>query len=200
MTRIAGLAYAVLMVAAVALMQNLSFMPSPAEAAAFFEARAGLITAGAYVGGLASFALIIAGVGIRSDLEDRGRPREGLAAFGGSIVAATLSLVGFGFFVVAAQRTTASGPIDPGVAAVVYDGVAILMGNAVPFGFAVTVGAFAVAGVGPRWLRQASGLFALALISPFNYVVVGLVVVWLPVIGYVLREGTALAVTRGRTT
>jgi hypothetical protein len=187
---VTGGAYAVLLAAAVAAMRNFDFLPSGAEAAAFFEERGSMITLGAFLGGVACFCLVWFGAILARRLRSGGSATVASAAFGGSIFAAAVTVLGFVFLVAGAERTVLGGGISPGVAAVLYDLASVSVGNAAPFGLALMTAAVAIAGseAYPRWFLWVSGAMTIGLVSPFNYAAVALILLWVPTAGIWLER------------
>jgi hypothetical protein len=185
-----GSAFTVLLAAAVLTMQNFSFMPSQAEAIGFFEDRGRLITWGAFFGGIACFCLIWFGALLAHRLQSNAFPIAAGAALGGSVFAAVATGLGFMFLAAGAERTVLGGGIPPEVAAILYDLASVSVGNAAPFGFALLTAAVVISGREhfPNWFIWASGVLTIGLISPVNYAVVALTLVWIPVSGIWLDQ------------
>ena len=100
-----------------------------------------------------------------------------------------------------AERAGLHGAIDPGGAAVLFDIASGGVGTFASFGFAALIGAYAIvalrSGSQPGWLTWSSLVLAVGLLSPVNWVVIGLVVVWVPVVAIRLyrEDGARVSVT-----
>ena len=187
-----GGAFTVLFLAAVLVMQNFDFLPSQAEAIGFFEERGRSITWGAFLGGVASFCLIWFGALLARRLQSNAASITAGAALGGSIFAAVTTALGLTFLVAGAERTVLGGGVSPEVAAILYDLASVTVGNMAPFGFALLTGAVVVGGRKhfPAWFVWVSGVLTIGLISPINYAVVALVLLWIPASGIWIDRAT----------
>lgn len=190
----AGSAFAVLLIAAVLTMQNFDFLPSQADALEFFNSRGRLITWGAFLGGVACFSVVWFGSLAAQWVRTNASTAVAGAALGGSVFAAVATALGFMFLAAGAERAVLGGGVAPEVATLLYDIASVSVGNAAPFGFALLTAAVAIAGRGrlPAWLIWGSGALTIGLISPVNYVAIGLVLVWIPVTGIALDRTSEL--------
>lgn len=190
---LSGVVFVVLLVTAALVIGNFDFMPPAGEVADFYQNDSTRIMTGAYLGLLATVFLLWFSGSIYSSLHrgESGSGRLAVSAFGGGVFASGLIALGFVATIAGAERAMLRGPIDPDAAAALFD-LASLSASGAAFGFAAMLGAFAIAGSWPgfpRWLTWASGVIAVGLLSPVNYIVLSLVVLWVPVVGIILYRG-----------
>ena len=99
------------------------------------------------------------------------------------------SLIAFGSVatVAAAERVLINDAIDSGAAAALFDIAGIATGNGAPIGFAILIGAAGTALLNNpsqhRWLGWTSVVIALSLLSPYGWMVLAAVLVWVPAAG-----------------
>jgi hypothetical protein len=185
---LSGVVFAVLLVASALIINNYEFMPPQDEIAQFYLADSRRIMVGSYVGLLASFFLLWFAGSVRSALRrvEGESDRLSTVAFGGGVFAAAMITLGYLATTYGAERALLLEGIDPGGAAVLFDLASAAVGSGAPFGFAALIGGFALIGLRsgelPRWLAWSSLVMAVGLISPVNWLVVGLVVIWIPVV------------------
>jgi hypothetical protein len=190
LTSLAGPVWAVLFVAAALVISNYEFMPPAGEVADFYQSGSARVMTGAYLGLLSTPFLVLFSGSISTALRRNEEAPSSLAAavLGGGVLAAGLIAVGFVATIAGAERTMLRGPIDPDVAAAFFD-LSSLSASASAFGFAALLGGFALGGTDadfPRWLTRSSGVIAVGLLSPVNYIVLGLLLVWVPYVAAVL--------------
>ena len=186
---LSGVLFAILLVARFVVDGNTDFMPPADDVVAYLEDGPVRVMTAAYMGLLASGALLWFSGSLRKhlgSLDDDGG-RLGSLAMGGGVAAATLLAVGAVAIIAAAERVRVVGSIEPGASAALFDLAGIALGNGAPIGLAVLVGGTGLAMVrsnqGPGWGRWASLLIALGLVSPYAWIVLAGVLVWIPVIG-----------------
>lgn len=192
----AGVIFAILFVTAALVIDNYEFMPPAGEVAGFYQDDSARIMTGAYLGLLSTVFLILFCGSVYSALRERGAGAASLslsmAAFGGGVFAAVFIAVGFVATIAGAERALLRGPIDPDAAAALFD-LSSLSSSGSAFGFALLLGGFAMRGLRAgfsRWLIWSSGAIAVGLLSPVNYIVLGLLLLWVPLVAVLLfRRG-----------
>lgn len=196
---LSGILVTVLLAAAAAVIGNYDFMSPGDEIAAFYADDPRRVMVGAFLGLLAAPFLVWFTGSLYSALSEGSErvDRLGVLAVAGGVSAAALISIGFLAHYAGAERVLIRGEIDPGGAAVLFDVASLASSSGGGMGLAVMVGAVAVgasrAGL-PRWLGWTSGIVAVGLLSPINYLVVGLVLVWTPTVGVLLyRSGSGRA-------
>lgn len=194
---LSGVLFGAFLVASFAVDANTDFMPSEGAVVAYLTDGPVTVMASAYLRLLAAAALVWFGgslyKSIRGGDDDRGR--LSVLAVAGATVAAGLIAVGATTIVAAAERLSITGSVDPGAAAALFDIAGIATGNAAPLGLAVMIGASGTAmlrtGLVPSWAGWSSVALAVALISPYSWIVVALVIVWVPATGiWLYRQGS----------
>lgn len=183
-----GVVFGLLLLASFAVDSNTDFMPAADEVVAHLSESPGAVMTSAYLRALAAAALVWFSGSLYASLRiDENSVRLPALALAGAVVAATLTAVGAVATVAAAERIWITGSIDPGSAATLFDLSGIATGNGAPIGFAVMIGAAGTAwlkaGRGPRWAAWASVVLAVALLSPYAWVVLAAVIVWVPATG-----------------
>lgn len=195
-----GVLFGVLLLTSFALDSNTEFMPTPDAVITHLSDSPGAVMAAGYLRALAAAALIwFAGSlcrHLRESDDDQGR--LSILAMAGAGLAAALTAVGAVATVAAAERVWVTGSIDPDAATALIDLAAISTGNGAPIGFALMIGAAGIAWMRaerrPRWAARASVVLAVALLSPYAWVVLAVVLLWVPVIGLsIYREDTRRA-------
>ena len=195
---IGGAGFAVCMVAGALLSGGtLAYLPPADEIVAAYARDTARILIGTYVLCFGALLLVVHSVGVRDMLGNAaGRPGTlgSLAVAGGSIAAA-LIIVGASTTFAGTERAAATG-IPEGAAVALSDLNGVVLGKAFPMSFALLVGATAVAAwqsqLLPRWLTWASALLTVGLVSPFMWAFVVLVVVWAPLVGFLLGRSGSL--------
>lgn len=186
---LSGVLFAILLVARFAVDGNTDFMPPEGDIVAYLEDGPMRVMTAAYMGLLASGALLWFSGSLREhlgSLDDDGG-RLGSLAMGGGVAAAAVLAVGGVAIIAAAERVWVVGSVDPGASAALFDLAGIALGNGAPIGLGVLVGATGIAMLrrdhGPVWPGRASVLIALGLVSPYAWIVLAGVLVWIPAIG-----------------
>lgn len=159
------------------------FLAEPQEIADYYADDNSKVTAAAWVGMIGTAALIwfLGELWARLRSAEGGNGRLSGIAFGGGLVAAAMFLLVDMVNLAGAIRADEDGKIDPGVAATLYDVSGLSIAAAA---FALSVLAFATAavafrtGVLPRWLAWLSLPFGVALLTPINWIVVLVGLLW----------------------
>ncbi len=184
---LSGLLFALLLIASYLIDPNTDFMPPAEDVIAHLEDGPLTVMAAAYLRLLAAAALVWFGGSIYETLRRFGERRLPILAFGGSLLAGSLIAMGSVATVAAAERVLVNEAIDPGAAAALFDIAGIATGNGAPIGFAVLIGAAGVAVLKApgfrRWVGWASVAIALGLISPYGWIVLAAVLIWVPAAG-----------------
>jgi uncharacterized membrane protein YhaH (DUF805 family) len=195
---LSGLLFVALIVAGSVVINNYEFMPAPEEIAAFYRDESARIMAGGYMGLLSSFFLLWFTGSVKAALSrgQGGSDRLATIAFGGGVLAAGMVALSYMAMFYGAERASLRGGIDPGGAAVLSDLASGAVGTAAPYGLAALVGAFAIFAIRtrtqPGWLAWISLVIAVGLISPINYIVIAMAVIWVAVVSIRLyRENAA---------
>lgn len=186
---LSGVLFAVLLIARFVVDGNTDFMPPEGDIVAYLEEGPVRVMTAAYLGLLAAGALLWFTGSLRKHLgtldDDSGR--LGSLAMGGGVATAAVLIVGAVAIIAGAERVWVVGSIEPGASAALFDLAGIAVGNGAPIGLGVLVGATGVAmlrsRLSPAWTGWASVLIALGLISPFAWIVLAGVVVWIPATG-----------------
>lgn len=183
---LSGLVSVILMLAAAVVIGLFEYMPSAETIAGAIAANAGNVAIGGYLGTLSSFFLIWFAGSLMEELRrhEQGTRLSGLALAGG--VAAGVGLgIGFLTLQVAGTRAGVAGGLDPVGAVTLYDLATNIEGVLLGIGLAVTIAATAVVGLRrgafPAWFNWISVVLTIVLLSPFGYMGVYLVPVWLAV-------------------
>lgn len=184
---LSGVLFAVFLAVGVAIGGNTAFMPSEDTVIAYFADSPTGVMVGAYFGLLAAAALVWFGGSLWASMRrfDDDGSRLSLLAFGGGVLAAGFLVVGEVVLLAGAERMSIVESLDPGAAAALFDISAIALGNAVPIGLAVLIGAAGLASIRSssqyRWAGWVSILIALGLLSPFGWAALAAAIVWVPV-------------------
>lgn len=184
-----GVLFAVLLISRFVVDGNTDFMPPEADIVAYLEDGPVRVMTAAYLGLLASGALLWFSGSLRKHLgtldDDEGR--LGSLAMGGGVATAAALAIGGAAIIAAAERVWVTGSIEPGAAATLFDLAGIVVGNGAPIGLGVLVGATGVAMLrsrhSPAWPGWASALIAIGLVSPFAWIVLAGALVWIPAMG-----------------
>ncbi len=190
--KLSGLASFALFGAAAFTLRSATYMPDPAEAAAWLGETAAGITIAAYLVGLAGAALVWTAGRARVLLDDG----EGLATIGFGGAVAALMAMSTGFFVAIPQaQRVVDGQIDAATATIAYDALIVGAGNVLAYGLALLVGAFALAGLRSSALRPWFGwtgiVVAVALLTPIQYAFGLFGFLWVAVLPFQLSEQPA---------
>lgn len=182
-----GVVFGVLLIASYLIDPNTDFMPPPQDIVAHLEDGPLAVMAAAYVRILAAGALVWFGGSLYQSMKRHGDGRLPLLSFGGSVMAASLIAMGSVATVAAAERVLINDAIDPGAAAALFDIAGIATGNGAPIGFAILIGAAGTALLSApsqrRWVGWTSIAIALSLLSPYGWMVLAAVLVWVPAAG-----------------
>ena len=186
-TRVAplsGVLFGVLLIASYLVDPNTDFMPPPEEIVSHIQEDPMSVMLGAYLRMLAAAALVWFAASLNQSIKRLGDGRLGLLALGGGVMAASLMAIGSAATVAAAERMVVTDSIDPGAAAALFDLAGIAVGNAAPIGFAILIGAAGIAISKAReknpWVGWVSIVIALGLLSPYGWLLLAAVVVWIP--------------------
>lgn len=184
--RLSGLVFSVLLAAAVGLAPMTTFVPATAKAIEFFD-NGTQITAGAYLAGLAAVALIwfVSRLVERFAEAGGGGYRLGALAFAGALIAAGALIVAFMYLVTGAVRSGSAEGLQGANATAVLDFSSVLIGNVMAIGFALILGATALTrSVLPPWLLWPTAVLAIGLLTPWQWAVSGLVLIWVPLVSW----------------
>lgn len=184
MAPLSGVLFGVLLIASYLVDPNTDFMPPADEVVAYLRDGPLAVMAGAYLRLLSALALVwFAGslhASIRRLDDDNGR--LSLVAFGGGVMAACLLAAGAIVIIAAAERMWVVGTVDAGAAAAMFDIAGIAIGNGASLGFGIMIGATGIASLRApgryRWTGWSSVVIALGLISPYGWIVLAIVLVW----------------------
>lgn len=184
---LSGVLFGVLLLASYLTDPNTDFMPPPGEIVSHIQDGPLSVMVGAYLRMLASAALIWFAGSLRQSAKEVDDGRLSNLAFGGGVMAASLIAVGSAATVAAAERMLVTDSIDPGSASALFDLAGIAVGNAAPLGFAILIGAAGIAvwrlGRPSPWIGTVSIVIALGLLSPYGWVLLAAVLVWIPAAG-----------------
>lgn len=184
---LSGVVFSVLLLASFLVDANTEFMPPPDDIVSHLETGPVSVMAGAYVRMLGAVALVWFAGSLYKSIEERGNRRLGLLTFGGGILAASLISVGASATLAAAERIQVTGAIETASAAALFDLAGITIGNAAPMGLAILIGATGAALLSSRsqkpWIGWVSVVLALGLVSPYGWVLLAAVLVWVPAAG-----------------
>lgn len=185
---LSGVLFGALLVVSYLIDPNTDFMPPPDEVVSHLEDGPLRVMAGAYTRMLAGAGLVWFGGSLYKRLKRLGESRLALLSFGGSVMAASLIAVGSVATMAAAERVLVNETIDPGAAAALIDVAGIATGNGAPVGFAILIGAAGIAMLGApgqrAWLGWTSVALALGLLSPYGWMILAAVLVWIPMAGF----------------
>lgn len=193
---LSGVLFGVLLMASFLVDANTDFIPPADEIVAYLEDGPLAVMTGAYLRLLAAAALIWFSGSLYQSIRytDDDNQRLSLLAFGGGITGAALVAVGAIAIIAAAERVWVVETIDPGAAAALFDVAGIAIGNGAPLGLGVMIGAAGIAVLRtpgqPRWIGWSSVIIGLGLISPYGWIVLTVVAVWVPAAGvWIYRTG-----------
>lgn len=184
--RFSGFVFSALLLAAVGLVPMTTFVPATDNAIAFFD-KGTRITAGAYVAGLSAVALIwfVARLVERFTEAEGGSARLGVLALAGGIIAAGALIVAFMYLVTGAVRSGSAEGLHGANATAALDFSSVLVGNVMAIGFALILGSSALArSVLPQWLLWPTAVLAIGLLTPWQWAVSGLVLIWVPLVSW----------------
>lgn len=203
---LSGLAFVVLFGLGVVIMGYYDFMPEPDQIVGFYSESPARLMTGAYVGMLASVFLLWFAGSLRRSIRSRveGSERLAVIAFGGVVFAAVTVVLGLVAISYPAERVMIHGSIDPGAATALFDLSSGLLGSALAIGLAAAVGGYGLAQLRdekiPTWLAWVNLILALGLVSPVNWAVIALGILWLPMVSVSMyRRGRAEAVAVAET-
>jgi hypothetical protein len=192
-----GVLFGVLLLASFAVDPNTDFMPPPDAVVNHVSNSPGAVMASGYLRALAAAALIWFAGSLYRSLHENDDDQGRLSTLGvaGAGLAAALTAVGAVATVAAAERVWVAGSIDPGSATTLLDLAGIATGNGAPIGFALMIGAAGIVWLRtermPRWAAWTSVVLAVALLSPYAWVVLAVVLLWVPAVGVAIyREDT----------
>ena len=194
---LSGALFGILLVASYVVDANTDFMPPEDAVVAYLADGPVAVMASAYLRLLAAAALVWFGGSLhrwlRGSDDDKGR--LSILATAGATLASALIAVGAMATVAASERVWTTGSVDPGAATALFDVAGIAIGNGAPLGLAVMIGATGItalrSGLLPGWAAWGSVTLAAALLSPYAWIVVALVIVWVPLAGvWMYRQGS----------
>ena len=195
---LSGLVFVALLIVGTVLINNYEFLPPSDELKSFYEDNVVTVRTGHYLVMVSSVFLVWFAGSLRSTLQtaEGGTGRLSAVAFGGGITASVVLLIANGAGMAAAVRGGADGGIPAEMATALFDFTGVLMGNALPVGYAVLLGAAAVVslrtGLFARWLSWVTGVVAVLLLIPeVNFAVAGLAVLWVLVMSFVLYRSAS---------
>lgn len=195
---LAGVVFVALLVTGTVLINNYDFMPPTEELKSFYEDNYVRVRTGHYLIMVSAVFLIWFVGSVRSSLRtaEGGTGRLSAVAFGGGIAAGVVLLIAHGAGLAAASRAGSDGGIPVETATTLFYFSGVLMGSALPMGYAILLGATAVVslrtGLFARWLSWVTGVVAVLLLVPeVNFALVGVGVLWVLVMSFILyRSGT----------
>lgn len=196
---LSGVVFMALITASAVIINNYEFLPPADELAAFYAGDSVRIMTGAYIGTLGAFFLLWFSGSVYTDIRrsDVEGGRLSMIAFGGGVFASAMFAIGYLTTMGAAERASMHGAIDPGGAAALSD-ISALAFTAAAFGLAGLIGASALVSHRSEHSSKlavgVNGAIALGLISPLNWIVIGVAIVWVAVAGVrIYREGVRSA-------
>ena len=185
---LSGALATVLMVGGGFMVSSTEYLPPPDRVLDFLNQNIDQIFAGSYLGLLSSVLLIwFAGV-LRESLRayEGGTGRLSNLVFGGGVASTIMLTLAFATRIAAAMRAYSDSGISVQSAVLLNDLWSTLMGNILPFTFAVLVTACAVIAIRtdafPTWFGRVSALLAVGMITPWNYIFIMFGMVWLLVV------------------
>ncbi len=187
-----GLGFVVLLAAGVVTINFYEFMPSAADAKAFFEANALRTSVGAYLVLLSAVPLLWFVGSLRSALRsaEGGSGRLSAVAFGGGVVAAAAVMAAMSATLTVSERGRIDGVIPGDYAIALQDFSGNLFGGMAAFALGLMIAATAVVayrtGFLPRWAVWLSWIIVVGSFSPLAYIFVGISVIWIAVVSVVL--------------
>ncbi len=182
---LSGLLAAALMVVSAVLVNNFEFMPPTEDVSEFYDSNPLRIMVGSYVGLLAAFFVLWFSGTVGDWARRIGRHRLGSLIVGGGAMSAAMMTLGYLAHTAGAERTRIRDFLDPDVAASWHDLAAFTFGTGAALGLAAVVGGYGLARIQSGksdWPGITSVVIGVGLISPLNYLAVGLVLLWLPVV------------------
>jgi hypothetical protein len=169
------------------------FIDEPDAVAEFYADDPGKLIAGFYVDALGSVLLILFAGSVRSALRtaEGGEDRLAAVSFGGGVAAAVMFLVYDMLNLAGAFRADEDGAIDPAVAATLNDASSLVLGIGGAMASAIFIGAAALVAlrrraVLPAWLAWISLPLAILLISPFGFIGLLGILLWILIVSIVL--------------
>lgn len=184
---LSGVLFGVLLIASYLVDPNADFMPPPGDIVSHIQDGPLSVMLGGYLRMLAAAGLVWFAGSLHRSVQRLGDSRLAQLAFGGGVMAASLIAIGSAATVAAAERMVVTDSIDPGAAAALFDLAGIAVGNAAPLGFAILIGAAGIAILrssgSNSWIGWASIIIALGLLSPYGWVLLAAILVWIPAAG-----------------
>jgi len=183
---------------------QVGFMPDGQALIAFVSSNADTVYLAGYLGTLSAFFLLWFAGSLRGVLKGGAPVGDPLAdiAFGGGVAAAVIMAAAHAGFGVMSERAASAAGIGPDAAIATVDTWGSLSGVALPIAFAALIGATGLALVRtkilPAWSGWVSVILAIALLTPYSWAVLTLILIWLVVISLWLfvrmgREPTAVS-------
>lgn len=163
---------------------QVGFMPDGQTLIAFVSSNADAVYLAGYLGTLSTFFLLWFAGSLRGVLKGAAPVGNPLAdiAFGGGVAAAH---PGFGAL---SERVASAASIGPDAATTMIDTWGSLSSVALPIAFAALIAATGLALVRTKilsaWFGWASVILALALLAPFSWAVLTLILIWMVVISF----------------
>lgn len=167
---------------------QVGFMPDGQAISAFMSSNAQTVYLAGYLGTLSAFFLLWFAGSLRGVLKSAAAAGDPLAdiAFGGGVAAAVLMAAAHAGFGVLSERAASAAGVGPDAAVATIDTWGSLSGVALPIAFAALSGATGLALVRtkilPAWFGWVSVLLAVALLTPFSWAILTLILIWLVVI------------------
>jgi hypothetical protein len=184
---LSGVLFGVLLIASYLVDPNTDFMPPPGDIVSHIQEGPLSVMLGAYMRMLAAAGLVWFAGSLHKSIQRSGDARLAQLAFGGGVMAGSLIAIGAAATVAAAERMAVTDSIDPDAAAALFDLAGITVGNAAPLGFAILIGAAGIAILKSResnpWIGWVSIVIALGLLSPYGWVLLAAILVWVPAAG-----------------
>ena len=168
---------------------NTDFMPPPDDVVTYLSEQPRAVMVSGYLRALAAAALVWFGGSLYQSLrtDEPTEDRLPLLAVSGALLGAALTAFGAVATIAAAERVWITGAIDPSSATSLFDLSSIATGNAAPVGFALMIGASGIvwlrSGSRPPWAGRASVVLGVALLSPYAWVMLAIVLIWVPAVG-----------------
>lgn len=187
-----GVVFVVLLVVGVLLINNYDYLPPAGDIQSFYTDNSTTIAVGAFVASLSVFFFLWFLGSVLKSLRsaEGGAGRLSAIAFGGGVAVAAGMIVAYAATMAAAQRAGATGGISADTAVGFFDLSGTLMGSIVPMAFAALTGATAVVSFRTQtfspWFRWVTAIVAIGLLTPINYIFVGLAVFWVLIISIIL--------------
>ena len=199
---VSGLVFVALFVVGSLLIAAFSYLPSAEDVQEFYRDGSSRIAAGAYISTLSSFFLLLFAGSLRRRLMSKQPGQEWISAvaFGGAVASSGIIIIGSVAMNVGAARAGTAGELGPNAAMLVYDLYGAVVGQGLPISMAALIAATAAVAfrtvVFSRWVAWASVIIAVALLTPYNWALVVLIIPWFAVLSIIMlnqERGTRAA-------